>query len=104
MGNEHRAYAVLSGRRDPVEFTNREYEIALLICEGEPNKACAFHLKISEKTVEAHRTNIYRKLDVHNTAMLVRKMIARGYLQIENENPNGVIEHRFPEKVPVPGA
>jgi len=52
--------------------TSREREIIQLLCEGKKNKEIASLLSISIKTVETHRTNAMRKLEVHNTSELVR--------------------------------
>jgi DNA-binding NarL/FixJ family response regulator len=45
-------------------LTRREYEIATLVGNGESNKQIAQHLAITERTVKAHLTEIFRKLDV----------------------------------------
>ncbi len=51
-------------------LTSREREILKLIAEGYKNKDIADHLFISKKTVEKHRANLMKKLDLHNTAAL----------------------------------
>lgn len=45
-------------------LTQREHEIARLVGNGESNKQIAQHLSITERTVKAHLTEIFRKLDV----------------------------------------
>lgn len=50
----------------------RELEILKLIAHGKSNKEAAAELFISPRTVDTHRTNLMRKLDVHNVAGLVR--------------------------------
>jgi len=45
-------------------LTRREQEIATLVGNGESNKQIAQHLAITERTVKAHLTEIFRKLDV----------------------------------------
>lgn len=45
-------------------LTQRESEIATLVGIGESNKQIALHLSITERTVKAHLTEIFRKLDV----------------------------------------
>jgi DNA-binding NarL/FixJ family response regulator len=55
--------------------TSREREIIHLIAEGRRSKAVAAALGISVKTVEAHRMNIMRKLQMHSVAQLVRYAI-----------------------------
>ncbi len=65
---------------DPL--TARERQILQLIAEGKTNKAIAGLLSISFKTAGSHRNRIMKKLDIHNTAGLVRYAIKRGLLQL----------------------
>jgi len=53
-------------------LTDREEQIAKLIGDGVGSKEIAEMLSISEKTVSKHRSNIFRKLNLKNTAQLVR--------------------------------
>jgi DNA-binding NarL/FixJ family response regulator len=53
-------------------LSDREEQVAILIGDGESSKEISNILSISEKTVSKHRGNILRKLDVKNTAQLVR--------------------------------
>ena len=53
----------------------REREVVQLVAEGRTNKEIATELGISVKTVDAHRTNIMRRLNVHSVAELVRYAI-----------------------------
>jgi DNA-binding NarL/FixJ family response regulator len=62
----------------PDPLTSREREILQLIAEGLTTKEIASHLGLSVKTVESHRINLMRKLDIHETATLVRYAIRRG--------------------------
>jgi two-component system, NarL family, response regulator NreC len=62
----------------PDPLTAREREILQLIAEGETTKEIASRLGLSVKTVESHRINLMRKLDIHETATLVRYAIRRG--------------------------
>jgi len=59
-------------------LTRREREILKLIAEGYKNKEIAEYLCISAKTVETHRANLMRKLDLHNTAALVALATEKG--------------------------
>ena len=52
-------------------LTLREQEIAVLLAKSFSTKQVADKLCISQKTVENHRSNIYRKLDIHSTLELV---------------------------------
>jgi two-component system, NarL family, response regulator NreC len=62
----------------PDPLTSREREILQLIAEGQTTKEIAWSLDLSVKTVESHRINLMRKLDIHETATLVRYAIRRG--------------------------
>ena len=52
-------------------LTVREREIARLCCEGLQNKEIADRLNISTRTVETHKNNIFRKLEINSTAELI---------------------------------
>jgi len=53
-------------------LTPREKEILKLLAEGFRVKDVASNLKLSVKTIEAHKFNLMRKLDIHNKAQLVQ--------------------------------
>ena len=59
-------------------LTRREREILKLIAEGYKNKQIANYLYISLKTVEKHRSNLMKKLDLHNTAALTTFAVEKG--------------------------
>jgi DNA-binding NarL/FixJ family response regulator len=65
--------------RDPL--TSREREVLQLVAEGKSTKEVAGLLGISFKTAESHRTRILKKLDLHETAGLVRYAVRRGLIQ-----------------------
>lgn len=71
---------VHSGRKvdEFSRLTNREREILQLIAEGYKSREIAESLYISPKTVENHRANIMRKLEIHDTAGLVRYAVRIG--------------------------
>ena len=71
------AYLTRSSR-SPDPLTSREREIVQRIAEGQTTKEIAADLGLSVKTVESHRINLMRKLDIHETATLVRYAIRRG--------------------------
>lgn len=54
------------------ELTEREIEIIKAVSQGFSNKEIAEKLFISPRTADTHRTNIMRKLDLHNVAEMVR--------------------------------
>jgi DNA-binding CsgD family transcriptional regulator len=62
-------------------LTNREREILMLICDGDPSRAIAEKLGISPKTVEYHRSNLLHKTDAGTTAHLVQLATRFGYDQ-----------------------
>jgi DNA-binding NarL/FixJ family response regulator len=62
-------------------LTDREREVLQLISEGQTTKEVASTLGISVKTAGTHRTNIMRKLGVHETAGLVRYAIRHGLIR-----------------------
>lgn len=59
-------------------LSNREKEIIGLLCNGLSNKQIAEKIFISPKTVDNHRTNIMRKLEVNNIVGLIRFAIKHG--------------------------
>ncbi|HUD72615.1 MAG TPA: response regulator transcription factor [Dongiaceae bacterium] len=66
----------------PVDpLTPREREVLQLVAEGKTTKEAATVLGVSTKTAESHRTHIMSKLDIHETAGLVRYAIRRGLIQ-----------------------
>jgi len=74
--------AVLSKTDLPPEpLTPRERQILQLVGEGKSNKEIAALLSLSVKTVESHRTRLMQKLDIHETATLVRYAIRRGLIE-----------------------
>jgi DNA-binding NarL/FixJ family response regulator len=60
-------------------LTVREREVLKLIAEGISNKEIADLLFISIRTVEHHRANIMRKLNIKQTANLIKYAISKGY-------------------------
>ena len=79
------ASAVAEACASPVgavdELSVRERQVLQLIAEGASTKDIAVQLGISAKTVESHRSKLMRKLDIHDTAGLVRYAIRRGVTQ-----------------------
>jgi two-component system, NarL family, response regulator NreC len=70
--------------RSPAEgpLSVRERQLLRLIAEGRNTKEIADLLSISCKTVRAHRDHIMQKLDIHDTAGLVRYSIDHGLLEV----------------------
>ena len=59
-------------------LTRREKEIVKLIAEGDRSKDVAEQLSISIKTVEKHRSNLMKKLDLHSVSSLINYAIKKG--------------------------
>jgi two-component system, LuxR family, response regulator FixJ len=60
-------------------LTTREQEVLRLLLIGHSNKIVGLELGISERTVEVHRANIMRKLNVTNFAALIRLALEAGF-------------------------
>ena len=65
----------------PARLTPREREVVAMIARGDPNKAIAFHLGLSIKTVEKHRQAAMDKLGIHDTAGLTRYALEKGFVE-----------------------
>jgi len=64
-------------------LTVREQEVMRMLAEGVPSKEIADKLFISPKTVENHRANIMKKLNLHSTMDLVRYAIKLGLIDVD---------------------
>jgi DNA-binding NarL/FixJ family response regulator len=72
------------GIHEPLEkLTLRQREVMQLIAEGNNTKEVAFILKLSVKTVEAHRTQIMRRLGINDMPSLVRYAMRAGLVPLE---------------------
>ncbi|MGA3236311.1 MAG: LuxR C-terminal-related transcriptional regulator [Bryobacteraceae bacterium] len=63
------------------QLTPREIEVLKLIASGQSGKQIASELGIAFRTARSHRSNLMEKLDVHDTASLVRYAIRTGLIQ-----------------------
>jgi len=63
-------------------LTKRELEILKMLAEGRSVKEIATGFDLSVKTVEAHKFNLMRKLDIHNKAQLVTYAIQKKIIKI----------------------
>ena len=63
-------------------LTPREKEVLKMLAEGNSVKEVATQLNLSVKTVEAHKFNLMRKLDIHNKAHLVQYAIQKKVIQL----------------------
>ena len=65
------------------ELTPREQEVLTLIAQGFSNNEIADRLVISAKTVDRHRENIMRKVNLHNRVDLVKYALRKGLIDLE---------------------
>lgn len=78
----YRAAREGEGWRGSVELTHREREVMKLLAEGHTVKEVADLLSLSQKTVDTHKTNLMKKLDIHNRVELVKYAIHKKIIQI----------------------
>ena len=82
----NRVLEMLTGATTPKEFydglTAREVEILKMVATGMANKQIAYKLKISEKTVRNHVSNMYEKLDIYDRAQAVLYAVRKGLVEI----------------------
>jgi two-component system response regulator NreC len=67
------------------ELTPRELEVLKLIAQGHSNHAIAEQLGLSRKTVDVHRANLMRKLDLHTVTELVKFALRRGLITLDKD-------------------
>jgi DNA-binding NarL/FixJ family response regulator len=63
-------------------LTKREREVLKLLAEGQSVKEIAAGFDLSVKTIEAHKFNLMRKLDIHNKAQLVQYAIQKKVIRL----------------------
>ena len=68
---------------NPDVLSDREREVLQLMAEGNSTKQIAVKLHISIKTVETHRRQIMKKLDIHTVAELTKYAIRKGLTSLE---------------------
>jgi len=61
-------------------LTHRERQVIKLIAEGNKNRDIAESLSLSVKTIEKHRSNLMKKLDLHNASALTTYAIENGLM------------------------
>jgi two-component system response regulator NreC len=70
----------LAGENSYETLTPREREVLQLLAEGHSNRRIAELLCLSVKTVQSHRANLMRKLDIHSIAELTQYAIRKGVI------------------------
>jgi len=73
-----------AGKENLKGLTARQLDVLKLIAQGKTTKQIALILKISVKTVESHRMLLTERLDIHDTAGLVRYAIKAGLIHLES--------------------
>lgn len=66
-------------------LTARESEVLRLVVEGHTNTEIAERLGLSRKTVDSHRTNLMRKLGIHEVTELVKYALRQGIIKLHLE-------------------
>lgn len=78
---------IIKGEQDTLDpfksLTLRESEVLKLIAEGYTSKKIAGKLFLAESTIKSYRANIMSKLDVHDTAGLVKLAIHKGLVELD---------------------
>jgi DNA-binding NarL/FixJ family response regulator len=65
-------------------LTLRERQVLKLIGEGRQNRDIALYMSLSVKTVEKHRSNLMRKLDLHNSSTVTAFAIQKGLVGVQS--------------------
>ena len=65
------------------ELTEREIQVLKFIAQGYTNRKIADVLCLSFRTINTHRANLMQKLDIHDTAGLVRHAITTGLVKLD---------------------
>ncbi|MDZ4253970.1 MAG: response regulator transcription factor [Sulfuritalea sp.] len=74
LRDRHRA----GGQQEPSPLSRREVQVATLLAEGKSAPDIAAELHIAPSTVDVHRRNLMRKLELHNVVELTRYAIRTG--------------------------
>jgi len=74
--------AIEGGKDSYQNLTDREREMLKLVAEGYTAKEIADMLVIGLRTVETHKTNLMKKLNIHNKADLIRFAIRKGIITV----------------------
>src|SRR5690606_23079648 len=80
---------------EAASLTQRQTQILALIAQGRAAKEIAFELNLSVKTVESHRAQIMRRLDIHDVAGLVLYAVRQGLIPLEDSCSRRAPRSRF---------
>ena len=78
--NAKPAVQVQTTKPDPYHLTRREKEILRLVVDGKQNKEIAESMGKSVRTIETHRFNIMKKMDVNNAVDMINKSLRENLL------------------------
>jgi len=81
-----------TGKRLVPPLTERELEVIRALAQGKSDRQIAHSLGISEKTVNNHTSNIYRKLHIFDRTQAVIYAVREGVIDVEE------LEYRSPEE------
>ncbi len=80
--DDYLRWADVQAEQSPDGLTSREREVLQLIAEGFTNRRIADILCISIKTVQAHRANLMRKLNLHDRGDLIKYAIQKKIIEV----------------------
>lgn len=63
-------------------LTDKEFKVALLLAKSKTVKDIATLFNLSTRTIDAHRYNIHKKLNIHGVVTLTHVMVAAGFVGI----------------------
>ena len=72
-----------SGGKPTTDLTDREAQVLRLIAAGHAHKEIAARLSLSAKTVDAHKANAMRKLNLHGRIDIIKYAVLQGWLDTE---------------------
>ncbi|VAV95628.1 hypothetical protein MNBD_ALPHA04-1764, partial [hydrothermal vent metagenome] len=78
----HDAQVIIDEAKKGEQFSKRELEVLQCLARGQSNKQIADTLGISPKTIDSHRTNLLRKMNVNTTAALLVRAMRDGLIEV----------------------
>lgn len=76
------AMTAIKDSQENAALTEREIEVLKAIAQGQTNRQIADSLSVSPKTVDSHRTNLLRKMNVNSTASLLVAAMRMGIIDV----------------------
>src|SRR5438045_3569425 len=71
------------GEADTGRLTGRQREVLQMVAKGYSSKEMAQILNLSPKTIETHRTQLMKQVDIHDVAGLVRYAVRTGLVSVD---------------------